>query len=161
MSIVLSLLLLVSNNNMIERRETNVIIIHHSATLSGNAEIFRKNHMTDPEKMWDDIGYHFVITNGDGGADGKIELGRDIRKQGAHALKDGRNLDSIGVCLVGKNVFTKRQKITTILLVVRLCLDYDIIPSSETIQTHHEKCPGPGLDIEEIIKKVQVVLAMD
>lgn len=139
---------------MKDRKETSLIIIHHSATETGNVEIFRNFHKN--ERGWDDIGYHFVITNGKGGIDGKIQEGRPLEKQGAHAK--GKNSASISICLVGIDKFTENQKIATILLVAKLCLDYGIEPSEKTIQAHHEKCPGPGLNLAEIIKEVKKFL---
>ena len=156
MNVLLSILMLFGG--MVDRKETSVIVIHHSAGEYGNAESFRKDHMTNPEKMWEDIGYHFVITNGNGGPDGKIQVGRDIWRQGAHAKHShwgNMNPYSVGICLVGEDTFTEKQKIATILLVAKLCLKYNIKPSPETIRNHHEECPGPGLDIPEIIRETK------
>ena len=141
---------------MEDRKETTCIIVHHSATENGNVEIFRREHKERIDKngqKWPDIGYHFVITNGNDGPDGEIQKGRDIRKQGAHAK--GRNADSVGICLVGKDQFTNKQKKALIQLLADLCQKYKIEPSSKTIQRHHEECPGQGLNLSGIIKKVR------
>lgn len=140
---------------MKDRKETSLIIIHHSATKNGNTEIFRSFHK---QKGWDDISYHFVITNGKGGSDGKIQKGRALQKQGAHA-KD-RNHNSIGICLVGNDKFTEKQKEAVIWLITVLCLKYQLEPSEKTIQPHHEKCPGQNLNISEIIKEVKIRLKL-
>ena len=150
---VLLFLMTLLSANMVDRKETTVIILHHSAAEAGNVEIFRHDHMTNPAKMWDDVGYHYVITNGNGGPDGLIQKGRNERKQGAHAKRGGRNINSLGICLVGRDNFTERQKIATVILVANLCLKYDIEPSERTIQAHGTDCPGPGLNIREIIKE--------
>lgn len=142
----------VSQEKIKDRKETSLIIIHHSATENGNAEIFRRFHKET--NGWDDIGYHFVITNGKGGPDGEIQKGRGLQKQGAHAR--GRNHNSIGICLVGNNKFTEKQKEALIRLLVKLCIMYQIDPSEKTIQAHHEKCPGPGFDLPEIIRWLEV-----
>ncbi|MBN2833857.1 MAG: N-acetylmuramoyl-L-alanine amidase [Candidatus Delongbacteria bacterium] len=98
-------------------REINEIVIHCSATDFGNAELFRNWHVND--NGWDDIGYHYVILNSypekknielrkpvfDN--DGKIEIGRDISKPGAHVKN--HNEDSIGICLVGNDTFSGKQ----------------------------------------------------
>jgi len=136
------------------REETSIIVIHHSDTNTGNVEIFRRYH--EEENGWDDIGYHFVITNGNGGFDGRIEMGRSLEKQGAHAKR--RNYNSVGICLVGKNEFTKKQKCSLVLLTAVLCRFYNIEPSEKTIQGHHEKCPGSGLDLSDIIRRVRQAL---
>ncbi|MBU3942480.1 peptidoglycan recognition protein family protein [Patescibacteria group bacterium] len=155
MNILLSILL-VCCGGIVDRRETTVIVIHHSATSSGNMEIFKKFHVE--ERGWEDIGYHFVITNGHGGADGLIQKGRPLQKQGAHAKNSpwgDMNPYSVGICLVGEDIFTEKQKIATVLLVANLCLKYNIDPSSENIRNHHQDCPGSGLDLKEIIQETK------
>jgi N-acetyl-anhydromuramyl-L-alanine amidase AmpD len=77
------------------------IIIHCSATprhLNIGAKEIREMHV---KQGWTDIGYHYVIRR-----DGKVELGRDLDKDGdideetgAHAF--GWNANSIGICLIG------------------------------------------------------------
>ena len=78
------------------------IVIHHSATPTGGAAAFDKEHR---QKGWDELGYHFVIGNGTDTRDGQIEVGPRWRKQkwGAHAkTPDNRfNDHGIGICLVG------------------------------------------------------------
>ena len=51
---------------------------------------------------WDGIGYHKVICRS-----GKIENGRPEYWVGAHVK--GKNHVSLGVCLIGRDVFTKKQ----------------------------------------------------
>lgn len=88
-------------------RPWRYIVIHHSATEHGNAALFDKAHRA---RGWDQLGYHFVIDNGRGGPDGRIEVGSrwPIQKWGAHCkTPDNRYNDyGIGVCLVGD--FTDR-----------------------------------------------------
>src|SRR5574341_241084 len=48
------------------------------------------------------IGYHFVIR-----VDGTLEEGRGMEEVGAHA--EGHNQRSIGVCLIGRDRFTRAQ----------------------------------------------------
>ncbi len=79
------------------------IVIHHSASDAGSAEIFDRWHRA---RGWDELGYHFVITNGHGGRDGQVEVGSRWRKQkwGAHCggtPHNDYNNYGIGVCLVG------------------------------------------------------------
>jgi len=82
------------------------IILHHSATDFGNAHTFDVLHRR--ENKWDELGYHFVIDNGNGGRDGRVEVGPRWRKQkhGAHVRVDPNddnywNRHGIGICLVG------------------------------------------------------------
>ena len=85
------------------------IVIHHSATPRGSAGSFDRMHRA---RGWDELGYHFVIDNGDGGPDGRIEVGRRwrVQKWGAHCGgtpdNEYNNL-GIGICLVGD--FTRRR----------------------------------------------------
>ena len=51
---------------------------------------------------WDGIGYHKVIQRS-----GKIENGRPEYWIGAHVK--GKNMNSLGVCLIGRKNFTKKQ----------------------------------------------------
>jgi len=76
-------------------RDLNTIIVHASYTppsMDIGAETIREWHVD--ERGWDDIGYHYVITR-----DGRVEKGRAVEVQGAHARS--HNADSIGICLVG------------------------------------------------------------
>ena len=51
---------------------------------------------------WDGAGYHAIITR-----DGLCHAGRPEYWQGAHVK--GRNHDSLGVCLIGRHLFTSNQ----------------------------------------------------
>jgi hypothetical protein len=85
------------------KRNWRYIVIHHSATDFGNAARFDTIHR---RKGWDELGYHFIITNGQGGPDGAIQVGSRWRKQkhGAHCggtPGNAYNEVGIGICLVG------------------------------------------------------------
>lgn len=93
-------------------REIRLIVVHCSDSEWGDLEVIRKWHLA---RGWSDIGYHFVITNGrrksgenyNYGDDGIVRLGRDIERIGSHA--SGVNRYSIGICMIGKHVFTRNQ----------------------------------------------------
>ncbi len=77
------------------------IILHCSATRDTDAkswEAIRKYHMN--ELGWDDIGYHYGLENVDGHI--MCYRGRPWWDKGAHCKAEGRNHDSLGVCVVGK-----------------------------------------------------------
>ena len=132
------------------------IVIHHSASPSGNAASFDTMHR---RKGWDGIAYHFVINNGKGGPDGRLEVTDRWwqQKHGAHAgalpanaLPDERNEFNemgIGICLVGnfeKSAPTKRQMQTLGKLLRSLRDKFDIVPD-EVFGHRHVKqtaCPG-------------------
>ena len=62
------------------------------------------------------IGYHYVI-----GVDGNIENGRRLDETGAHAR--GHNQKSVGICLVGRDKFTRKQWGALTKLLLRLMID--------------------------------------
>ncbi|KKO18072.1 MAG: N-acetylmuramoyl-L-alanine amidase [Candidatus Brocadia fulgida] len=83
-------------------RNWRYIVIHHSASASGSAAQFDKYHRE--KRRWENgLGYHFVIGNGNGAPDGKIEIGNRWISQidGAHAGVQEYNHYGIGICLVG------------------------------------------------------------
>lgn len=83
-------------------RDWRYIVIHHSATASGSAAGFDSYHRK--KRGWENgLGYHFVIGNGNGTTDGKIEIGNRWLDQidGAHAGVEEYNHYGIGICLVG------------------------------------------------------------
>ncbi len=75
-------------------RVIDMIVVHAAATPDdmdiGVKEIRRWHRV----RGFSDIGYHFVIRRS-----GYIELGRPLRRPGAHAR--GFNGHSIGICMVG------------------------------------------------------------
>ncbi|PIZ31057.1 MAG: hypothetical protein COY40_03035 [Alphaproteobacteria bacterium CG_4_10_14_0_8_um_filter_53_9] len=74
-------------------------IIHCSDSLTGDVKDVRRWHK---ERGWRDVGYHFVIR-----PDGEIEVGRMMSEMGAHCY--GHNADSLGTCLIGRDVFSEAQ----------------------------------------------------
>ncbi len=126
------------------------IVIHHSGTERGNAKEFDRFHRE--KRGWDELGYHFVIGNGKGSPDGRVEVGPRWGKQkhGAHCKTRSNyyNEHGIGVCLVGdftKTRPTPKQLASLSELVRFLSRECDIAPSRVT--THDTinsktKCPG-------------------
>lgn len=150
-----------SSDKIPERRETTMIVVHHSATTGGSVEAFRDHHVN--VNGWDDIGYHFVIGNGQGAEDGEIQIGRAEHLQGAHArsgASESRNPYSVGVCLVGNNEFTVEQQISLAVLLAKLCCSYNIEPSEQTIQRHHQECPGDSLDMKRVVERVKLAMGI-
>lgn len=87
---------------MLNSIDIKLLVVHCSDT--NNSENITA---TDIHKMhigfgWDGIGYHKLILRS-----GKIENGRPEYWQGAHVK--GKNDISLGVCLIGRDKFTKRQ----------------------------------------------------
>lgn len=145
------------------------IIIHCSDSLHGCAREIRRWHM---EKGWRDIGYHYVIGNGQPIKtmrleilDGMIECGRYLdedltingEEQGAHAL--GYNSSSLGICLIGRNQFTSLQMIRLFKLCEELIQLYDLKTSGvlghyETASGHAQGKTCPNLDMNSIRHKL-------
>ena len=76
-------------------RKINKLIVHCTATpefKDFTLEDVRGWHVKG--NGWSDIGYHYLIK-----LDGTVELGRPVKKPGAHVA--GHNKDSIGIAYVG------------------------------------------------------------
>ena len=88
------------------------IIIHCSASPFGDAGLIDSWHRGFG---WEGIGYHHVILNGwtkqddyDKGLVGALQDGRSLYEVGAHCK--GHNDDSIGICMIGQDAFSLKQK---------------------------------------------------
>ena len=120
------------------------IVIHHSATHFGSARVFDRAHRA---RGWDELGYHFVIDNGHGGRDGRVEVGSRWIKQkwGAHCggtPNNEYNNYGIGICLVGdfsKTLPSNRQLRSLRKLLIFLMRRYRIPPSNVI---GHRDAPG-------------------
>jgi N-acetyl-anhydromuramyl-L-alanine amidase AmpD len=135
-------------------RAWRYIVIHHSATDSGNAGTFDIQHR---RRGWDELGYHFVIDNGQGGPDGNVEVGSRWRSQkwGAHCggtPNNEYNNYGIGICLVGdfsRSMPSDKQLSAMRRLVADLATEYGIAP--DNIICHCDapnattECPGARL----------------
>ena len=79
------------------------IIIHCSASPNGRKlpiDVMRQDHIKN--RGWKDVGYHLVIQ-----PDGQVERGRGFNEAGAHC--EGENSQSIGICIIGTDKFTRAQ----------------------------------------------------
>lgn len=92
-------------------RKISKIIIHCSDSEWGNPFEIDSWHRA---RNFSKIGYHFVIMNSRIGPnlelktmDGQICTGRPLNMIGAHCR--GENKTSIGICLIGVDVFTPAQ----------------------------------------------------
>jgi hypothetical protein len=138
------------------------IVVHHSASDTGSAAIFDAFHRNT--RHWDELGYHFVIGNGTGSADGLVEVGSRWPKQkwGAHCrvgdIEEYNNF-GIGICLVGdfeKHRPTAAQTAALTKLVDYLATKYNIddshIIGHGTVDD--TKCPGRNLPVSSVIASV-------
>lgn len=134
------------------------IAIHCSDSKFGNAQIIEDWHK---QRGWSDIGYHFVILNGQFEndsflmcMDGMIEAGRDIDKNGAHV--QGYN-DYIGICLIGINSFTEKQFASLAELIKELIRKFHI--PLENVKGHYQFDTAngktcPNFDVDNFKEKV-------
>ena len=134
-AIILSLLLLMVFTTKPAKAaevDTTKAVIHHTASHDVSAKTIDKWHK---ERGWDGIGYHYVIRK-----DGRVEKGRDLSKRGAHTKNRNRY---IGIALTGNGTFTDRQLSSLRKLIAKIGITH--------IERHHEKCPGPGLNVEDLL----------
>lgn len=78
------------------RDSYQTLIVHHSSfyEADGRATLREVQRLHREDRMWADIGYHFLVD-----ADGKIYEGRELAARGVHTA--GYNTGSAGVCLLG------------------------------------------------------------
>ena len=142
-----------------DRKRWRGIIVHHSATSSGNAAEFNALHKKRKDRngeAWLGLGYHFVINNGRGGTDGKVEVGFRWQKQMTCAHCRPRscshnywNDHTIGICLVGKFEHTRptQAQYNSLAKLIRFLQQRYTIPAT-AIQGHGDvagaktACPG-------------------
>jgi len=138
----------------VHERPWRWIVVHHSATDVGSADIFDRAHRA---RGWDELGYHFVITNGHGGADGQVQVGSRWVKQkwGAHCggtPNNEYNNFGIGVCVVGdctSELPSPAQLAALTRLVIFLADRYRISPAClighRDAPNASTACPGEAL----------------
>lgn len=120
-------------------RSINEIIIHCADTPNG-----KEFHNTDidrwhKERGWQGIGYHWVVC-----IDGTVEPGRKPDVIGSHAV--GHNKDSLGICLIGKDKFTRAQWDSLTVLVRGLRDEFDA-----KVIGHYKVSPKtcPNFDVDK------------
>lgn len=144
-------------------RHWRYIVLHHTATDSGDVAAIDAEHRQRKDRAghpWLGIGYHFLIGNGRGMADGLVEPTFRWKQQlhGAHAGDRSYNEEGIGICLVGNFDSyppTPRQVAAARELVRMLAERYDIEP--QNIVCHQDvgatHCPGAKFPVEEIVPR--------
>lgn len=80
----------------------NYLVVHCSDSPQGRGDTAETIHRWHRARGWDGIGYHHVILE-----DGTVENGRPHYWSGAHV--GGHNIGSLGICLIGRDTFTKEQ----------------------------------------------------
>jgi N-acetyl-anhydromuramyl-L-alanine amidase AmpD len=118
--------------------EPSIIIVHCSDSdvpAHDNIETIDRWHK---QRGWKMVGYHYVITK-----DGEVHPGRPESAVGAHCK--GQNIDSLGICLTGRNEFSQEQLDSAERLFNELCSKYDIDPENILPHNHFDEsktCPN-------------------
>jgi N-acetyl-anhydromuramyl-L-alanine amidase AmpD len=145
-------------------RQWQYLVVHHTATDAGSVESIHEAHLKNKDKNgnpWLGIGYHFVIGNGRGMADGTIEPTFRWRTQiqGAHAGSSNKDYNErgVGICLVGnfeETPPTAAQRRSVKLLVQTLKSEYNIpaanVVGHKDIRSSATECPGKFFPMSEI-----------
>lgn len=122
---------------MLNEKDIKILVVHCSDTPDNEnigAIDIHKMHLSFG---WDGIGYHKIIKR-----DGEIENGRPEYWIGAHTF--GKNYQSLGVCLIGRKLFTKSQFDSLKKLIKEWKAKYpkaSVKGHSESIKTH-KTCPN-------------------
>lgn len=131
-------------------RDIEHLVIHCSDSPQGRGDNAATIHRWHTEKGWDGIGYHYVILES-----GEVEAGRPEYWPGAHAR--GHNKSSIGICLIGKGVYTIKQFKALDLLLLRLKErhpDAKVVGHDEL--DSYKDCPC--FDVQEWLKGTKIGL---
>jgi len=132
------------------------LVIHHSGVDCGTLKGTDRYHREE-RHMKNGMGYHFLIGNGNGMADGEIGVGSRWTRQldGGHLISQAQNAISLGICLVGnfeKHPPTPRQmqSLTALVqaLLSRCNLSPDAVRTHQQINVVHTRCPGRYFPIE-------------
>jgi len=131
------------------------IVIHHSSSAVGSAESLTKQHN---DRGYKGLGFHFVISNGQGAPDGQIVVGYRWQSQlpGVHVSgprAETFNRQSIGICLVGdgeRRPFTAAQISRLTELVAELQRKLNI--PDHAVVLHRDVAPtsSPGRNFPEV-----------
>ena len=106
------------------------IILHCSASPNGKPVSIDEIRSWHLARGFRDVGYHLVID-----VDGTVSRGRGLNEPGAHC--EGENHDSIGICLVGTDRFTRAQFESLRHQLDGLFMNYHSVDPWE-LRAHHE-----------------------
>ena len=138
-----------STRQPLDRARWQAIVIHHSGAPTGKPDTLDTQARAQGLK---ELGYHFIIGNGNGMADGELFVGRRWRDQvpGAHvggANGDWYNQRAIGVCVVGdgdKGRLTDSQMERLAELTGSLCRRLGVSPSRVYLHSDLAPTSSPG-----------------
>ena len=137
------------------------IVIHHSLTKDGKVcdwDAIKQYHMTAPEYMMDDIGYHGGVERINGVV--TTLTGRPINREGGHTK--GHN-DMLGLCVVGNfdQEPPDQELLQAAARMVRAWLYIYPHLSFGDVHRHNEyalkTCPGAKFPWDTFISRIEVV----
>jgi N-acetylmuramoyl-L-alanine amidase. len=121
------------------------VILHCADSATATFDDIKRWHVK--ERGWTDIGYNYVIEKS-----GEIKAGRPLELVPAHC--EGHNVESIGICLAGKDMrdFTKQQFVMALRLINGLNM---VLGKELSIHGHREfnkfkSCPN--FDVNDLVK---------
>jgi len=125
------------------------LVVHHSGAPMGSPESITEDHNN---RGFRGLGYHFVISNGQGAPDGQVFVGYRWQDQlpGVHVagpLAEQFNRETIGICLVGdgeRRAFTEAQLASLARLVSALRDETEIPAESVYLSRDVSPTSGPG-----------------
>ncbi len=143
------------------QRHWKYIVIHHSASDAGNEAVFNREHK---QRGWLGVGYDFVIDNGDGGPDGRVEVTFRWEQQidGAHAGNELYNKYGIGICLVGNfdNDLPTAKQMDSLVALINYLQKRCAIPTANIVGHCHVRiggthCPGLRFPWYELFSRLE------
>jgi len=142
-------------------RHWKYIVIHHSASDSGNEAVFDREHK---ERGWRGVGYDFIIDNGEGGPDGRVEttFRWEEQQDGAHAGNEEYNKWGIGICLVGNfdNDLPTSKQMDSLVALCNYLQDRCQIPTANVLGHCHVRiggtdCPGKRFPWYDLFSRLE------
>ena len=122
---------------LLNKESIKFLIVHCSDTPNEKKLSATDIHQMHLDFGWDGIGYHKVILR-----NGEIQNGRPEYWVGAHVK--GKNLTSLGVCLIGRDRFTTKQfqSLEKILKIWKKNYPSAIIEGHCDTKTTQKTCPN-------------------
>lgn len=137
---------------------------HHTAGHEKDTEAVRREHMTNPNKLYNDIGYNIVIE-----PDGKAGIGRDPKYAGAHdvGFVSGEALNmnrlAFAICCIGNfetDTMTEVQYQGLLYEAVKAAKEYGV--PVERFRKHSDQystaCPGKNFPWDRLIEDARTIL---
>ena len=146
------------NAAQVVAKRWKMIVIHSSATNCGSARAFDYYHR-EVKHMEHGLAYHFVIGNGTGSGNGKVEVGPRWSQQiaGGHLRSDAQNEVAVGICLVGS--FEKKHPTKEQLEALDELIDYlqaklgkIRVTTHRLINVRPTLCPGRNFPAKQFVE---------